>query len=187
VKKSQASIPCAWARRNSLQEGPPRRGAGPSPERRSSDLIVVAPTRMPSLRSSPWIRTQPQLGSSRPSRSTSSRSCDRSAGGPAASAVCPLLGDQLTVPAHERLRRHQQRRPALPRQNAAQGSEQHPLPTPQRQALHPSCAAPPAGDEAPRSPIPARPPTSRRRTLAGTCEQPRASGKEPPDRTDRPA
>jgi hypothetical protein len=52
------------------------------PERRKIDLIVVAPTRMPSLRSSPWIRTQPQLGFSRPRRNTSPRSAGSSGGGP---------------------------------------------------------------------------------------------------------
>src|SRR6266540_1040681 len=82
VKKSQANIPCAWARRNSPHDGPPRRGAGPQPERRRTDLIVVAPTRMPSLRSSPWIRIHPQLGFSRPRRTTSSRSAESSGGRP---------------------------------------------------------------------------------------------------------
>src|SRR6266540_2538505 len=53
VKKSHATIAWAWLRRNSPHDGPPRRGAGPQPERRRTDLIVVAPTRMPSLRSSP--------------------------------------------------------------------------------------------------------------------------------------
>jgi hypothetical protein len=38
--------------------GPERRGAGPRPCCRSGVLIVVAPTRMPSLRSSPAILTQ---------------------------------------------------------------------------------------------------------------------------------
>jgi hypothetical protein len=50
-----------------------RRGAGPKPERLKIDLIVVAPTLMPSLRNSLWIRTQPQLEFSRASRNTSSR------------------------------------------------------------------------------------------------------------------
>jgi hypothetical protein len=36
VKKSQATIPSAWARRNCAQLGPERRGAGPRPQRRSS-------------------------------------------------------------------------------------------------------------------------------------------------------
>src|SRR5207247_1508408 len=58
-RRARSNIPCAWARRNSPHDGPPRRGAGPKPERLRTDLIVVAPTRMPSVRSSPWIRTHP--------------------------------------------------------------------------------------------------------------------------------
>jgi hypothetical protein len=73
VKKSVAQIPSACARKNSAHDGPFRRGAGPSPQPRSSDRIVVAPTRMPSLRSSAWIRTHPQRGFSRPSRKMTSR------------------------------------------------------------------------------------------------------------------
>ena len=73
---------CAWARRNSLHDGPLRRGAGPRPERLRIDLIVVAPIRMPSLRSSPWIRTQPHLEFSRARRSTSSRSAGSIRGRP---------------------------------------------------------------------------------------------------------
>ncbi len=62
VKKSHATIPSAWALRNCAQVGTQRRSAGPSPCRRSSVLIVVALTRIPSLRSSPQILTQPQRG-----------------------------------------------------------------------------------------------------------------------------
>jgi transposase len=42
MKKSVARIPCAWLRRNSRQVGPDRRGAGPSPFRRSSVQIALA-------------------------------------------------------------------------------------------------------------------------------------------------
>jgi hypothetical protein len=42
VKKSVARIPRAWLRRNSPQVGPDRRGAGPSPLRRSSVRIAAA-------------------------------------------------------------------------------------------------------------------------------------------------
>jgi hypothetical protein len=83
VKKSQASTPCACARKNSAQDGPVRRGAGPSRCRRRSVRIVVAPTQIPSLRSSPWIRTQPQRGFSRANRNTSSCSSGSSDGLPA--------------------------------------------------------------------------------------------------------
>jgi hypothetical protein len=68
AKKSQASTPCAWARGNSLHDGPPRRGAGPRPRRLRIILIVGAPTLMPSLRSSPWMRTQPLKGVKTPIR-----------------------------------------------------------------------------------------------------------------------
>jgi hypothetical protein len=82
MKKSHATIPCACARRNSRHDLPCRRGAGPKPERLRIDLIVVAPTRMPSLRSSPWIRIRPHLEFSRASRNTSSRSAGSSGGRP---------------------------------------------------------------------------------------------------------
>jgi hypothetical protein len=48
---------CAWARRNSDQLGPIRRGAGPRPETRNTVAIVVAETLIPSFSSSPWMRT----------------------------------------------------------------------------------------------------------------------------------
>src|SRR4029453_7444615 len=51
-----------------------RLGAGPKPCRRSRVRIVVAPTRMPSLRSSPAILTQPQRGFSLAIRTTSAAS-----------------------------------------------------------------------------------------------------------------
>jgi hypothetical protein len=50
------SMLCAWARRNSAQLGPIRRGAGPSPETRKMVATVVAETLIPSFSSSPWIR-----------------------------------------------------------------------------------------------------------------------------------
>src|SRR6266540_408201 len=137
VKKSHANIPCAWARRNSPHDGPPRRGAGPQPARLRTDLIVVAPTRMPSLRSSPWIRMHPQLGFSRPRRTTSSRKrrIERRPTRPAA-PVTPLLPHQLTVPAQQRLRRNQEHRPAIPRQQSAGSGKEQPVTPPQRRPLH---------------------------------------------------
>jgi hypothetical protein len=57
VKKSVASTPWAWLRRNWNQVGPDRLGAGPRPPALRVRRMVVAPNRMPSLRSSPWIRT----------------------------------------------------------------------------------------------------------------------------------
>src|SRR6266545_2421684 len=73
VKKSVARMPQAWALRNSDQVGPSRRGAGPSPSARRILLMVVAPTRTPTLRSSPWIRTWPHIGFSMARRRTSAR------------------------------------------------------------------------------------------------------------------
>ncbi len=56
VAKSQASTPDAWARRNCVQDGPPRRGAGPSRCRRRMLRTEVADTVTPSLPASPTIR-----------------------------------------------------------------------------------------------------------------------------------
>jgi hypothetical protein len=67
VKKSVARIPRAWVRRNSAQVGPPHRDAGPSPCRRRSVRIAEAETLMPSLASSPLIRTHPTGSSLSPS------------------------------------------------------------------------------------------------------------------------
>jgi hypothetical protein len=72
VKKSHATMPAAWARRNSRQLGPDLRGAGPSPARASNRRTVVGDTQRPSLASSPPIRRWPQRGFSRASRSTRS-------------------------------------------------------------------------------------------------------------------
>jgi hypothetical protein len=47
---------CAWARRNSDQLRPIRRGAGPRPEARNTVATVVAETLIPSFGSSPWMR-----------------------------------------------------------------------------------------------------------------------------------
>jgi hypothetical protein len=44
---------CAWARRNSDQLGPIRRGAGPSPETRNTVATVVAEMLIPGFSSSP--------------------------------------------------------------------------------------------------------------------------------------
>jgi hypothetical protein len=50
------SMLCAWARRNSDQPGPIRRGAGPRPETRNAVATVVAETLIPSFSSSPRMR-----------------------------------------------------------------------------------------------------------------------------------
>ncbi len=55
-RRSPATRLCAWARRNSDQLGPIRRGAGPRPALRNTLAIVVAETLTPSPFSSPWMR-----------------------------------------------------------------------------------------------------------------------------------
>jgi hypothetical protein len=56
LKKSQATMPLAWARRNSRHVWFERRGAGSMPACCRIDQTVLAATRMPSPVSSPWIR-----------------------------------------------------------------------------------------------------------------------------------
>ena len=55
-KKSQASIPSAWARINSRQVGPSRRGAGFNPAARRTRRTLAGETLIASLRTSPVIR-----------------------------------------------------------------------------------------------------------------------------------
>jgi hypothetical protein len=137
VKKSHAPIPLACARRNSAHDRPCRQGAGPRPERRRIDLTVVAPTRIPSLRSSPWIRTQPQRGFSRPSRTTNSTSARSSGGRPTQRrAVTPLPPIQLPMPTKQRLRRRHKHRPAHTRQQSARRRQHHPITPAQRRPPH---------------------------------------------------
>ncbi len=128
VKKSHATIPSAWARRNCVQLGPVRRGAGPRPCRRSSVLIVVAPTRTPSLRSSPQIRTQPHREFSLAIRTKSSPICGSIGGLPGLRLLGgPLPSDECAVPAQQRLGRDEQRCPPLSGECTAGGGEQDPV------------------------------------------------------------
>ncbi|HZA40868.1 MAG TPA: hypothetical protein VFA00_09625 [Actinomycetota bacterium] len=62
----QRQDPSSLGPQDSLQVEPPRRGAGPSPARRSNVRIFVADTLMPSWASSPRILMHPQLGLSLP-------------------------------------------------------------------------------------------------------------------------
>ena len=55
-KKSVATMPLAWAERNSLQDGPSRRGAGWRPWGRKVAATFVFDTMMSSFLSSPTIR-----------------------------------------------------------------------------------------------------------------------------------
>jgi len=56
VKKSHAKTPAAWERRNSVQLGPLRLGAGPKSWRRRMLRTDVADTLIPTLAHSPQIR-----------------------------------------------------------------------------------------------------------------------------------
>ena len=69
-KKSQASSPCAWVRRNARQEVSVCGGAGPRLRARIIRRTVDALMWCPSRDSSPWTLRYPQAGFSRASRST---------------------------------------------------------------------------------------------------------------------
>src|SRR5664280_731317 len=118
-------IPLAWARRHSLQVGPVRRGAGPSRAVLSTERIV-GPTRIPSLRSSPSIRTQPQRGvlPGQPEDERTDRGIDRWPAWATALRVGPLPAHELAVPTEERCRGDEKGDPAVTRQDATRRREQ---------------------------------------------------------------
>jgi hypothetical protein len=129
VKKSTARIPRAWLRRNPLQVGPARRGAGPNPFRRRSVRIAVAETLIPSLASSPLIRRHPHRGFSRPHPQDEllHLRCDlRSAAGRSMSAG-PFPAHQLAVPPKQRLRPDHERRPPIAGKHFAQRGHEQPV------------------------------------------------------------
>ena len=110
VKKSNARIAWACDLRNSVQVGPARRGAGPSPFVRRSVRIVVAETRIPSLRSSPRIRRHPHRGfSSHPQDELSNLIGDRRPAAGRRAPVGPLPSHQLLMPPQQCLRADQER------------------------------------------------------------------------------
>src|SRR5664280_1596975 len=82
VKKSVARIPAACDRRNWVQVGPVRRGAGFRPDRSRIVRTVVAEILIPSFSSSPRIRWYPQRGFSLPRRTTSARASGSIGGRP---------------------------------------------------------------------------------------------------------
>ena len=53
-----------------------------------------------------------------------------------AAAIRPLPGDELSVPAQQRLRRNQEHRPTLPRKQRTDHRQQQPIPPPQRRPPH---------------------------------------------------
>ena len=75
-------MPWACAVRNWVHVGPARRGAGPTPALARITQIVLGASRYPSPASSPWMRRHPQVGLSRASRNTNSRTCAVTGGRP---------------------------------------------------------------------------------------------------------
>ena len=83
-KKSTASMLAAWVRRNCRQLLSVRRdGAGGMRWRLRIRRIVEAPTRWPSLSSSPWSLMYPQRGFSRAIRTTKAARTSSIGGRPA--------------------------------------------------------------------------------------------------------
>jgi hypothetical protein len=82
VKKSQASVAVACARRNSGQVGPELLGAGPVPCRRKMAHTLEGASRTPMVASSPWIRRYPHVGFSLVRRRTTETVPVGSAGRP---------------------------------------------------------------------------------------------------------
>jgi len=89
--------------------------------------MVVAPTRIPSLRSSPWMRTAPQrrvLPGQTKDQITDLR-VDPWPSRLSGPAIGPLSPDQLPMPSQERLRRDDEGRPPVPMKAAAHRGEEH--------------------------------------------------------------
>jgi hypothetical protein len=90
--------------------------------------MVLAPTRIPSLRSSPWILTQPHRGFSLPRRVIRSTVSGPRGGRPGPSpTVGPLPPHELTMPAKQGLRRDPERGPTIAGQRPARRGEERPI------------------------------------------------------------
>jgi hypothetical protein len=104
--------------------------------------MVLAPTRIPSLRSSPWILTHPHRGFSLPRRMTRSVTSASSGGRPGGSpTVGPFPPYELAVPAKKRLGRDHVRRPTVPGERSTRRGEERSVPvakvrTPDRAPEH---------------------------------------------------
>jgi hypothetical protein len=116
---------CAWARRNSDQLGPIRRGAGPRPATRKTVAIVVAENADPELQQlaldahrAPASVLPPQPEDQAGHRGRKRRTTRR-AGAPSAIAL-----QQRPVPAAQRLRAGRKTRPALERKQPTCRSKQ---------------------------------------------------------------
>jgi hypothetical protein len=123
----RARIAPAWGRRNWLQLGPSRRGAGPRPFARSTVRILVAETLMSSLTSSPRIRMQPHRGFSLPICRMRSRTSPEIGGLPPRDLRRKVHFLRTSSRCHrmERLRADQERGPPSAREDPAdRGHEQ---------------------------------------------------------------
>src|SRR6266496_1699263 len=128
VRKSQANVVAACARRNERQSSWPRWGAGGTPAALSKLRTKEAETSIPSLRSSP---TYPDVAPAavlarQPQDQLAHLAVDRRSTG-ATARVRPVSSDQLPVPAQQRLGPHHERLPRATRQHAAQRREQQPV------------------------------------------------------------
>jgi len=90
VKKSQATMAEASDRRNARHVVVLRRGAGMIPRALRIRAIELAETRIPSFRSSPWIRTHPHRRFSRPRRTMRSTRPAAIGGRPGPRRFCHL-------------------------------------------------------------------------------------------------
>src|SRR5450759_1429315 len=118
-------IPPACARRNSVQVGPVRLGAGPSRAVRSRVRIVVALTRRPSLQ----LAVDPDAAPPGvlPGHPENERTDFRVDGRPSrapAPTVGPLPPHELAVPPEERRRGDKEGDPAVTRQDATRRREE---------------------------------------------------------------
>jgi hypothetical protein len=124
VRKSQAMIEDACARRNSDQVSSARRGAGSIPCRRRIAQIVLGASATPRPTSSPWMRREPpgRILTRKPRHEFRDASV-RSRAAEGRPRVCPTARDQLAMPAQQRRRRDKERRPRSLRQRAASRSQ----------------------------------------------------------------
>jgi hypothetical protein len=121
VKKSTARIARAWARRNSLHEGPVLRGAGGRPARLRIVRMVVAPIQTPKLSQlAPDADAfPPGVLPTEADDQIPDAGIERRAAESLPPSIGPLPPHQLAVPAKEGLRRDQEGGPPLPRQQPA--------------------------------------------------------------------
>ena len=125
VKKSHASAPLPWARRNSVQVGPVRRGAGPRPARRRDPSDRARSDPDPELAE---LSLDPHAPPSRilPPKTEDEIAHLRTQRRPARASppVGPLAPHELAVPSKQRLRRDQERGPPIPGEGSARRREE---------------------------------------------------------------